>query len=376
LISSSLICSGVTGENGYTGYTGETGPTGPTGFTGETGPTGYTGETGPTGPTGFTGETGPTGFTGSTGPTGASNPNATGVVVQNWTLDGTLYPTMTIGQTGTQVEYTNSNLKYINDVQTLVCPNFSGNLGGNAYSASNVSFTNTTTSGLIYYPCFVENTTQPVPIRIDTSNFSYQPSTDLITVGSIKPTTITDSGNSTGASGQVLSSTGSAISWISPISTIAFTNMITLGGTKNPGQASIAFNLTTTGLTNPIQSILSATTKTHTQNVNCGTTLDTNNFRFNINVSGRYKIEMSLHLTSAGADEYCWLRINGITNNGGRAYNFSRWNGGNPWGVNPTIQTQIELDSGDYFDFVFQAVSSNFNQTMYNGSSICVTRIQ
>ena len=68
------------GGGGGAGSTGPTGPTGPQGVTGATGPQGVTGATGATGAgaQGATGPTGPQGVTGATGATGAGSQGATG----------------------------------------------------------------------------------------------------------------------------------------------------------------------------------------------------------------------------------------------------------------------------------------------------------
>lgn len=89
--------TGLTGPTGPTGSTGATGSTGPTGPTGSTGATGLTGPTGPTGSTGATGAVGPTGPTGSTGSTGPTGPTGPGTVTSVNVSGGTTGLTATGG---------------------------------------------------------------------------------------------------------------------------------------------------------------------------------------------------------------------------------------------------------------------------------------
>ena len=79
--------TGAAGTNGANGVTGAQGPTGPTGLTGATGAAGTNGSTGAQGPTGPTGLTGATGVTGATGPSGSLD--AWGLIGNSGTTAGT-----------------------------------------------------------------------------------------------------------------------------------------------------------------------------------------------------------------------------------------------------------------------------------------------
>lgn len=167
--------SGIIGPTGQTGPTGAqstvTGPTGQTGPTGAqstvTGPTGITGPTGApstvTGPTGQTGSTGapstvtgPTGATGApstvTGPTGITGPTGAPSTVTG--------PTGATGTTGA-----------------------TGPVNPAAATVSNINLTATTTNST-FYPVFVENTTGNLGARTD-AGFTYNPSTDTLTLQSL-----------------------------------------------------------------------------------------------------------------------------------------------------------------------------------------------
>jgi hypothetical protein len=129
------------------------------------------------------------GATGPTGPTGATNTNATGVVVQSFNTDGTLYPNMTIGQTGAQTEYTNFNLYYVNDTATLVCPGFSGALTGNASSSSQINITSTSANNNYFLP-FVGNVSGNQSL-LASANIYYNPSTIILTTPKLNLSNIT-----------------------------------------------------------------------------------------------------------------------------------------------------------------------------------------
>ena len=67
--------------------------------------------------------------------------------------------------------------------------NVTGDLTGNADTASLVDVTETATSNLTYYPTFVSANTGNTEIRTDSGNFTYNPSTNTLTVNNFKSTT-------------------------------------------------------------------------------------------------------------------------------------------------------------------------------------------
>jgi hypothetical protein len=145
--------------------------------------------------------------------------------VNQLTLDGGGYPIF-VPASGCQTPQYSTGLRYVNDTQTLTVQNLVGNVTGNASSATQVNITNTTASALTFYPVFASSSGLQ-NLNIDTSNYlNYIPSNDLLTVGIIKPFQLRDDANSIGTAGQVLSSTGSALSWIAPPSTKTFTEIV------------------------------------------------------------------------------------------------------------------------------------------------------
>ena len=114
--------------------------------------------------------------------------------------------TNSLGATGNVLRSTGTGIQWSSD------------LSGNATSASNIYFTNTPSTNTNYFPTFVENVTQPVPLRVDTSNFFYNPSSNRLTIaGSIRPTAIADTNGSQGTEGQFLTSyTGGLLLWSLP----------------------------------------------------------------------------------------------------------------------------------------------------------------
>ena len=196
--------TGATGAQGFTGATGAQGAQGTAGSASQTGATGAQGERGFIGDTGAQGAQGETGSSNSnadaifitdetTGTTttyipyvkatGATQPmyvdttgltynnttntlttttfagtatNSNAVDVSTWSIDGTLYPTLALTNGSAKIIYKANSLSYINDTATLVCPNFSGALSGNASSASQVEVASSSTNAN-YYLLFVLN---------------------------------------------------------------------------------------------------------------------------------------------------------------------------------------------------------------------------
>jgi len=118
----------------------------------------------------------------------------------------------------------------------------------------------------------------------------------------------------------------------------------------------------------------------HTQGANCGTVLDTANFRFNVSTTGKYKVEIQLNIqtATAGFDIFTWFRLNGSrTNGGGFNYAYCRQTAGSPWGQNIPMTFVWDFSSGDYFDIVSQSITASaMNATILNGSTISITRIE
>ena len=180
-----------------------------------------------------------------------------------------------------------------------------------------------------------------------------------------------------GTAGQVLTSQGTTLAPIwSSFSSFGFfrPNMLTLGSNVATTTL-VTFNVTTLGI-NVIGRLLSAG-YLHSQPTS-DTNLDTSNNRFNINVSGTYKIELCLNVKT-GTVAYnviTSLRVNGAETSGGFPYSQSGATAGSPWYVGFNQVTCIQLTSGQYIDFLARGLTAPFNANMLNGSSICITRIE
>lgn len=186
--------TGATGATG-TGTTGATGPTG-TGATGAQGNTGPTGATGAIGSTGSQGNTGPTGAQGSTGATGVGITGPTGTFNSSDT---------TVALTATYVGYGNSanhlygdtNLTFFSTGPVLRSLQVGGTGSGGAVQAANLVCGTTNAAGVF---TLYNSTHNGVTLRYASGSN---------TTALIFP-------NSSGASGNIISTDGSGnLSWSS-----------------------------------------------------------------------------------------------------------------------------------------------------------------
>jgi collagen type VII alpha len=165
---------GTTGGTGFTGSVGTTGGTGFTGSAGTTGGTGFTGSQGTAGTTGFTGSigtTGGTGFTGSTGVTGGTGFTGSTGVTGGTGFTGSLGFTGSTGFTGSL--------------------GFTGSAGGTS-GTSTFAVVTGTVANATFYPIFASVTSGTSVHYTDANGaFSYNPSTDLLSVNSIAVNTTT-----------------------------------------------------------------------------------------------------------------------------------------------------------------------------------------
>ena len=231
--------AGPTGPQGIPGDNGATGPTGPTGADSTVvGPQGPIGNTGPqgsagadsvvAGPQGIQGETGDTGLTGDTGATGADSnvPGPPGP-------EGSTGPNGTNGTNGT-----NGN---------------AGPTGPAGPSAVSTDADNTAvlgTDSLIYVPEGVAgsgtdnfivkwdgtDSLQNSVIYGDDTNVGINetsPTERLHVDGDVRVTgAYHDSGNSTGSSGQILSSTSTGTDWVDPTEGGTITVSVFIGSSQ------------------------------------------------------------------------------------------------------------------------------------------------
>ena len=182
--------SGPTGATGYKGATGPTGPTGatgPKGATGSTGPTGPTGSTGPKGGDGAKGATGPKGPKGDTGATGPKgdkgDTGAASTVAGPKGATGATGPKGPKGDTGATGPQGATGA-----ASTVAGPKGATGATGpqGATGANNaVTQTNTTTSASyrVLMSSTADNTTRTEGAR-KSANLQFNPSTELLTVGS------------------------------------------------------------------------------------------------------------------------------------------------------------------------------------------------
>ena len=159
-----------------------------------------------------------TGFTGSLSGNASSATsattatNATNVAVTNNTsTSGTRYITFVDGTNGNQtINVDSSTLVYNAASNTLTVANIDGNASSattatsatNATNATNIAVTNDTSSPDVHYVAFVGGTSGNQALNIDSSSFTYTPSTDKLTIGKLDvngDTTITGSFNLSGS---------------------------------------------------------------------------------------------------------------------------------------------------------------------------------
>jgi hypothetical protein len=290
---------------------------------------------------------------------------------------------------------------WVAEMGLFVAVGFSSSFGRIATSSDGITWTNRTILGnqqwadCVYAPelgliAMVSNdtvastdkaATSSLPARVPTSYnifdnlYNRIDESGIWYYSTIKPVRISDSTGSVGSSNQFLTSgtAGGAVTWTS---VIGFTNIFTLGS-RTPSANSYTFNCPTTG-TNPIQTILGFNFL-HVQPAYSGTTLDTVNYKFDVNVTSKYLIEMNLvvRTQTLNYDVNALLRINGSETTGG--FNYGQGSAAavnNPSYATFSFRGAYDLSSGDYFDFICKGVGGTFNGLLLNGSSVSITRIE
>jgi|LakMenE18May11ns_1017448.scaffolds.fasta_scaffold9724079_1 hypothetical protein len=160
-----LQFSGTVGNTGATGATGPQGNTGATGATGPQGNTGATGATGPQGNTGATGATGPVGdyvisIRGLTGTLGITNGSGIGLSVSGNTLTVSNTGVLSInGSTGTitNVARTNTN-NFFSTTQTIL--GSVAQLSVIDTDSGDLIYLNPATNKIVFYDASSENEVQ------------------------------------------------------------------------------------------------------------------------------------------------------------------------------------------------------------------------
>ena len=84
---------------------------------------------------------------------------------------------------------TNTTIGGTLGVTGQITGNVTGALTGNADTATLVGITDTTSSNLTYYPAFVSSNTGNTEVRTDSTNLTYNPSTNRLTVSNFRSTT-------------------------------------------------------------------------------------------------------------------------------------------------------------------------------------------
>ena len=239
--------TGATGAQGPQGPQGATGPQGPIGLTGATGATGPQGPQGPQGLVGPVGPTGPQGATGATGATGAQGPSGlpsgltngsvlfaeSGAIAQNnsdlfWdntnlTLTVSNGATVLPGTGGITLKTTGTIaiLDGVNDYARFFSADDNNMLVGdqrNIAFGQSASINNQAEFGFHYVGAGSSSNYVSLAIY-GTVAITYTQLLTTINQGCKFNFQIFDSTNSSGSSGQILSSTGGAIQWINPPTT-------------------------------------------------------------------------------------------------------------------------------------------------------------
>jgi len=115
------------------------------------------------------------------------NGSGTDKIILNSTSGAATFEGLTT--TNTLDVTSNSTIGGTLGVTGQITGNVTGELTGNAASTSLVNVTDTTTSNLTYYPAFVSTNTGNTEIRTDSTNFTYNPSTNRLTVDNFRSTT-------------------------------------------------------------------------------------------------------------------------------------------------------------------------------------------
>jgi hypothetical protein len=130
---------------------------------------------------------------------------------------GTFNPVFTDGSGTTKTLRSATGFTFNNTTGTVTATTFQGNLSGSASSAVAVDVTNELSSATIHYPTMSVGTGVAQSLKIDNGGFSFQPSTNTLTVaGPLKANSIQDSTNSAGTADQLLSAgaSGSSLRWV------------------------------------------------------------------------------------------------------------------------------------------------------------------
>ena len=112
---------------------------------------------------------------------------ASTALVYNDSTNTTRYPVFSTGYNGTpSTLYADAtDLTYNPSTNVLTAGTFTGALSGTATNASNIAITDTPTTSGTYYPVFVSATTGNTAARTDSSTFTYNPNTNTLTVGTV-----------------------------------------------------------------------------------------------------------------------------------------------------------------------------------------------
>ncbi len=288
-----------------------------------------------------------TATTATTAVTATTATTANNVAISNTTVNATFYPIFVSGA-GSQAVFGHGGgtpFSFNPSTNTLTATTFSGNLTGNAGTATLASTATNISGGAV-------------------GNIPYQTGTSATTF-------LTN-----GASGSLLTSNGVgfAPTYTTPYS---YTASLSCGGASATSN-SVTLSVVTGTPLNVITRILTSVSTQHF-NVLSGFSLDTSNNRFTCTSSGSYYVQVSLNISTTSAwDIFTDFYLNGANlNSNSFLYSRNRSTSATTSGVSVRHGFNFNFTAGQSFDFRMNLATGTTTMTgnLQNGSSITVTRI-
>jgi len=334
-------------------------------------------------------------------------------LINDWSSNGKLYPTLVDGSGNNKPIYNNSYLYYVNDDNTLYCNNFKGeSLKSNATN-SNITIEGLGTGDVI----LKSNNTNVLTVK-DTNEIDIAGNTNIsstkainflgdisIKQGSVNKIYTTSSGSvlnidvSTVQLNNISSSAQTNILYINPItkelsysyglfdcSPKNILSMTSRTYTTNFSDLSCGVGSDITTYGNYIQAILKKGTYNLNQGLICGSTLDLSNNRFNITTSGFYLLSLSVGVISLGSTgnliSHIFVNNSQYSNSPTNtifwgAYGMSNISAISPSSINVSNFT-LQLNNGDYIDIRARQTSGTITTgyQIFNGATISLERIK
>jgi hypothetical protein len=114
----------------------------------------------------------------------SGNAYSASTVATTLVTSGPYYPTFVSAQSGSAQTLYDSSGIYVNASGVIFAAVHAGNLSGSAYNASGISVLATSTPGT-YYPLFAANSTGSAQLANDSTSFTFNPGTNVLTVPTV-----------------------------------------------------------------------------------------------------------------------------------------------------------------------------------------------